>query len=178
MKELLKEYRRTLRETIEIQNSLIERINQVNNIPKNKRDYELLHSLQEDLKIVRSWISNLYYSISWLKTGRQPGNTRGIERRAAYEREIPFDPYWIQLKKEDDYITCEFNEEEESDFKQNLVIEMIKPLNQKEKEIFELAANDFSIREISNYLHIPKSTVSDTLKRCKRKIENEGWEIV
>jgi len=34
-----------------------------------------------------------------MNLGHIPSVTRGIERRAAYEREIPFEPYWIQRRQ-------------------------------------------------------------------------------
>lgn len=165
----------TLHETRIVEKRLLLKVETLKNTKENSD--ELLY-LEEDLKIVRSWISNLTYVIMWLKIGKNPESRRGIERRAAYEREIPFDPYWIQLKKDETCCTFESEIEEIDDFKEDLVKEIIKPLNKKEKEIFELVANNFSIREIANYLHIPKSTVADTIQRCKRKIEDEGWEIV
>ncbi|MNP84003.1 positive control sigma-like factor [compost metagenome] len=40
--------------------------------------------------------SDCEFVIEWLNSGRRPGNKRGIERRAGYEREILLDPIRMQ----------------------------------------------------------------------------------
>lgn len=41
-------------------------------------------------------ISDVEYVIEWLETGRRPESKRGIERRAAYQREKLIDPIRMQ----------------------------------------------------------------------------------
>ena len=38
---------------------------------------------------VRAMIRDCDYILEWMETGRRPGNKRGVERLAAYQREIP-----------------------------------------------------------------------------------------
>jgi positive control factor len=54
------------------------------------------NAVEEDKKIIAGMISDLEFAIEWLETSRMPGNRRGIERRAAYQREKPFDPLLMQ----------------------------------------------------------------------------------
>lgn len=165
MNELLLEYKETLKNTKALLNRLKEN-----------------RACEEDLSNVRSWISNLEFTIKWIRTGRQPGATRGIERRAAYDREIPVEPYWIQLNKDDqvDLFDLDVSEDENERTinKENLVKEIMKSLDKKERMVFELAAKEFSQREIARFLNIPHSTVQKVIERCKRKIIEEGWILV
>lgn len=47
-------------------------------------------------ELIGSMVSECDYAAEWLETGRRPGNRRGIERRAAYQRERPMDPLVMQ----------------------------------------------------------------------------------
>lgn len=165
MNELLLEYKETLKNTKALLNRLKES-----------------EACEDDLKNVRSWISNLEFTIKWIRTGRQPGATRGIERRAGYEREIPTDPYFMQLNRDREVALFEFEEtKEERDKKVNkesLVKEIMKILDKKERMVFELAAKEFSQREIAKLLNMPHATVQKVIQRCKRKIVEEGWILV
>ncbi|WP_431030041.1 sigma factor-like helix-turn-helix DNA-binding protein [Lysinibacillus sp. LZ02] len=182
IRELLKEYKQTAKETRQ-------RLDEVNRTLKplqlkdkkdlRKHELELLHQLEQDKKILNAALSSLVFSIKWMKTGRMPGAQRGIEKRSSYdEREVVSDPYWIQLKKESntDIFECKIDEEQE-DFKAQLLRDITKKLTKTEREVLELRAKEFSIRETASMLNIPKSTVSDILKRTQNKI-NEEWMIV
>lgn len=165
MNELLLEYKETLKNTKALLNRLKEN-----------------GACEDDLKNVRSWISNLEYTIKWIRTGRQPGATRGIERRAAYDREIPVETYWIQLNKDSnvEVFESEITEEEveKDEMKQDLIKEIMKVLDKKEKEVFEMCSNKFSQYKIAEMLGISRDEVKVIIARCKRKIHNEGWILV
>jgi len=55
-------------------------------------EMEELLALDKDRELIVGMISSCSYVIEWLETGRRPGNRRGIERRAGYQREVPTDP--------------------------------------------------------------------------------------
>lgn len=40
--------------------------------------------------------SDLRYALEWMKSGKQPGTIRGVERRSGREREISVDPVLMQ----------------------------------------------------------------------------------
>lgn len=44
-------------------------------------------ALDSEIKTLGEMILDTEYRLEWLDTGRRPGNKRGIERRAAYQRE-------------------------------------------------------------------------------------------
>lgn len=165
MNELLLEYKETLKNT----KALLKRLKEN-------------EACEEDLSNVRSWISNLEFTIKWIRTGRQPGATRGIERRAAYDREVPVEPYWIQLNKDSnvEVFELEVSEEEieKDEMKQDLIKEIMKVLDKREKEVFEMSSNKLSQYKIADMLGISRDEVKVIISRCKRKIKNEGWILV
>lgn len=181
MRELLIEYKQTAKETRQ-------RLNKVNTMLKplqlkkqkdlSVRELQLLHQLKQDKKLLNAALSSLLFSIKWMETGRMPGAKRGIEKRSSYEeREVASDPYWIQLKMESnvDLFECEIDEEQE-EFKLQLTRDLTKKLTKTEREVLELRAKEFSIRDTASLLNIPKSTVNDILKRTQNKITEE-WMI-
>lgn len=45
----------------------------------------------EKRKLVGNMISDMTYAIDWLKSGRMPGNRRGADRHAVYQKTVFFD---------------------------------------------------------------------------------------
>ncbi len=70
MQDLIKQYNTTLRQLREAQKD----------------------AKEEDVKILTDMISDISYSLEWMKKARRPGNCRGVERLAAYQRERTCDP--------------------------------------------------------------------------------------
>lgn len=145
-----------------------------------------IRSLQDELKIRNETISSLTFIIEWLTTGRQPGTTRGIENRAAYDREVSFENSWIQkradhrqdipLEIEDDEILNEIQFKNQTDEK--LVKQIISSFTPRQKEVLELIANDYSQAEVGEMLGVTQQAVSDTIARYKQKVIDEGWFMV
>ena len=191
MKELLNEYKETRLETRKLLEELKAKYDSLRYTTDSRdlinelspEELVLLHQYEEDLTIIRSWLSNLNYTIDWIRTGRQPQSLRGIERRAAYEKEFPFEPYWIQRQKEENgfgIYTALANESEEmilskQELKERTVSSMTTSLTSRQNEILELASNGFSHDEIAKMLNVHKGTVSQTLNRVREKIREEGW---
>lgn len=157
-------------------------------IMQYKQSLKLVLELRENTddevekEIYGGMASDLRYALEWMKTGRRPGNRRGIERKSVYEREIPFEPYWIQLRKDkNNYLEIEDNDTNVDDseiYKKRLVDEMVKPLTDRQREILELVGNNYSYEEIAKLLGVHKGTVSRTVVRIKQKIKDEGWFMV
>lgn len=171
MKELIEEYIDTRKYTRKVYKNTLERMNTCD-------DESLKEKLLEDLSTIRQMISSLSYTIEVMQSGRFKG--RSIDRRAAYEREIPVSNEVITMNSDKmQRLPFEYTEnEDDEEVKRLLAKEIAKVLTAKEREIFNLAANSFSHRQIGEILHIPKSTVQSTLERCKSKIIAEGWVIV
>lgn len=171
MKDLINEYIATRKNTRQVYKDLLAK--------KDEMIDELeIEKANEDLATIRQMISSLTYSIDVMSLGRFRG--RALNRRAAYEREIPVSNEILAInsdKRQQMPFEKEENEDEE-EVKELLAKEISKVLDAREREVFNLAANSFSHRQISEIMAIPKSTVQDILKRCKSKIIAEGWVIV
>lgn len=194
MKTLLKEYNATKRHTEswlkKIEGQLLVNQELRNDIRLKKGQYLLMNSekiREEELELldkqetVQQMLSDVNYIISWLRRGGQPNRKRGIERQGVYKREIAFDPYWIQLRKDglDNIDTIEqlfVDVDTESELiKESLVKEVTKNLSDKQKQIITMKADGITHNEIAETLDIPKGTVDVTIKRIKEKIKAEGW---
>jgi hypothetical protein len=84
MQDLLKEYKETRRQ--------LKRAYEARREGEKVLDNQVITERQ----LLSEMIGDVEYVIEWLETGRRPGNRRGIERRAAYEREKPMDPIRMQ----------------------------------------------------------------------------------
>lgn len=116
----------------------------------------------------KAWmVSNLDYAIEWLETGRRPGNKRGVERLAAYQREIPTDVIEKYMHPtpplEVGYTEQEWNHAE-------FILSM---LTDRERECFEMyVVGQSSYREIGELLGINHKTVEENVKRAQNKIKS------
>lgn len=137
-----------------------------------------LHSTadEKDKKIIAGMISDLEYAIEWMTTGRRPGLRRGIERRAAYQRERPFDPILIQTyfrsMDDNDYEWDKHQPEDGIPYWDKMRIEdALSVLTEREKEIY-LMSRGYSLpfSQIAKYLGISVNTVKSNIKRAERKI--------
>lgn len=156
-------------------------------IEQYKHSLELVRNLhraasKEDKLIISGMISDLEYTIEWMTTGRRPGNKRGIERRAAYQRERPFDPLLMQIyfrsMDDNEYEWDKQNKEDTISYWDKMRIEdALSVLSLREKEIY-LMSRGYCLpySEIAKYLGIKKATVQNNIKRAERKIGKQVQE--
>jgi len=134
------------------------------------------NSSEEDRKIISGMISDLEYAIEWMKTSRMPGNRRGIERRAAYQREKPFDPLLMQKyfrsKDEEVYEWDDHVKEHKlSDWDMQRIDDALSVLTEKEKEVYLMSRGHcLSYTQIANYLCISRGAVQKMIERAEKKI--------
>ncbi|AMW99320.1 sigma factor-like helix-turn-helix DNA-binding protein [Rummeliibacillus stabekisii] len=186
MEELLHEYRQTKKETVAMLDQIKEKINQINesleglsrrSVAKKNKLNEKKKQLENDKTIISSWISNLDYSIKWMSTGRKPGSLRGAERRAAYEREKPFDPiimqhYFRSNQPEYPWDTRTMHESLLSVDEHQILDYVLRPLTEREREVYTLARGKCKSQyEIAEMLFITRNTVKTILRRAECKIQ-------
>ena len=179
MKVLLDEYKETIRATRGMERELRSAIEK-----SDSKDEKTLQEL--DRKIVSEMVSSLDYCIHCIRYNAEPLATRGIERRAYYEREIPFENQWIQRRKDDESSTLSLvidNEkaqevEYEQEIRRELVREIKKCLTPRQIEVMELVGMDFTTREIAEMLGITKRAVNYTIEIARKKVKDEGWRMV
>lgn len=128
-----------------------------------------IRQMDSDRAVIIGMISDCSYVIEWLETGRRPGNRRGIERRAAYQREIPTDPAKLPVVAVAPF-TLE-REEEEQRPKSLRLEAALRGLTERERDCFVLAhGHGHTHVEIAGLLGISKSSVGTYLVRAQRKI--------
>lgn len=190
MKDLLLEYKKTKEITIEKINkikesiSILEKEFKVANKKKKEHIKKQIQQLEYDKKLYSSCKSDLDYTISWIEKGRAPGSKRGIERRAAYERERSFDPLLMQRYfrsnqpeypwEMSDYLGYDKPVESLVDQDEKELIEFaLQGLTANEREMYMLfAGKSLSQYKIADMLYVTRNTVKTTLARAKRKIQS------
>lgn len=136
---------------------------------RTDEEISYIRRLESDLSLVVGMISDCSYVIEWLETGRRPGNRRGIERRAAYQREIPTDP--AKLPVVAIWPNALGEEEEESKPKLLRLQAALRGLTERERDCYILAhGQGYTHAEIAGMLQISKSSVGTYLVRAQRKI--------
>ncbi|MFI8709960.1 sigma-70 family RNA polymerase sigma factor [Bacillus sp. NPDC077411] len=152
MKELIKEYKETLKQ-----------------LEKTKA------AAVEDKKIVEGMISDMEYALEWMRKAKQPGNKRGIERRAAYQREKACDPLIMQryLRSTETEYSWDKQEKESviSEGDRMALEDALSVLRPREKEIYVMSRGyGLTQEKIANYLKVKRTTVQQHLNRAEEKI--------
>lgn len=123
----------------------------------------------EDKILLSSMESDLRYALEWMKTARRPGNRRGIERLAAYQREKPMDP--LLMQKYFSSTTTMHSQLDQTDL--DRIEDALSVLTKLEKEIYLMARGQALPRsEIAIILGIEKGTVNKILTRADNKIKD------
>src|SRR5690606_30679015 len=141
-----------------------------------------------DRSILSGMESDLEFAIKWMETGRMPGGRRGAERRAAYEKEWPADPFRMDMPGKyyrsvgavyvADFVSNYGIDEPEMDEDDVETIrffidDILSCLSEREREVFELRhVSGLEYHEIAEELGISEGNVFKTLDRAKRKIED------
>lgn len=154
MEELLKQYKETLRETRKL----------------------LKKASDEDKEVIRGMISDLEFAIEWMETGRRPGNRRGIERIAAYQREKPFDLLLMQKFFRSSEPVYEWDDHEKEDvitsWARQRIEDALSVLTDREREVYLMSRGYcLAYSEIVNYLYISSSSVQTMIERAEKKIK-------
>ncbi|URJ46395.1 sigma factor-like helix-turn-helix DNA-binding protein [Paenibacillus polymyxa] len=125
----------------------------------------------DDKKVISGMVSDCEFVEEWLVTGRRPGNKRGIERRAAYQRERPVDPLRMQAYVQRNTAGSPTNLSEGQRFR---IEEALRGLSERERECYLMAHGEcFSRSAIANMLGISRSSVQSYVESAQKKISEE-----
>ncbi len=119
-------------------------------------------------QIIGEMIGDTEFVIEWLETGRRPGNKRGIERRAAYEREKLMDPVRMQafVSRGTAGSPCNLTE-----WQRFQLEDALSSLTERERECYVMTHGEgFSFEETARLLKITKSSVQTLVTRAQVKI--------
>ncbi|WP_034757877.1 sigma factor-like helix-turn-helix DNA-binding protein [Rossellomorea vietnamensis] len=133
-----------------------------------------------DKSLLDGMIRDLQFAIEWMETGRQPGNKRGVERLAAYQRERPFDPLLMQrfFRSQEETYAWDKSENESviSSAEQEMIDDALSVLTTKEKEVYLMSRGHcLSYSQIANYLCISSSSVQTMIERAEKKISKRRY---
>lgn len=121
---------------------------------------------QEEFRIISEMISDMQYSIDWMKRGRRPGTIRGIEKRSIYQRRALLDMDLfpaIDMRPKQVYL----NEEQKVQ-----LINILVDFSYRERECYLLhMAYGLSMSEIAIELNLKKRTVQQYVERAKEKVK-------
>jgi positive control factor len=122
----------------------------------------------DDKKVISGMKSDCEFVIEWLTTGRRPGNKRGIERRAGYEREVLLDPIRMQAFASNSKAGSPANLTDDQRFQLQYALDQ---LSERERECYVLAHGEcFSHNAIAKMLDVSDGTVSEYVQRAQRKV--------
>ncbi|HHK5564190.1 TPA: sigma-70 family RNA polymerase sigma factor [Bacillus thuringiensis] len=134
---------------------------------------------EEDIKILTDMISDISYSLEWMKRVRRPGNRRGVERLAAYQRERACDPLLMQRyfrSMDDNLYEWDGHQQEHAigEWDKIRLEDALSLLTEREKEVYLMSRGYcLTYREIARYLNITCSTVQSMIERAEKKIARQ-----
>ncbi|MGH1313728.1 sigma-70 family RNA polymerase sigma factor [Bacillus toyonensis] len=133
---------------------------------------------EKDEKIINGMISDIEDDLKWMRTGKEPGMKRGIERRASYQREIKVNPLLIQRYLRSKETVYEWDKEQKENaittWEKIQLDDALSTLSETEKEIFVMyKAGMFTQEEIAKMRGVTRSTVQQNLRRADKKIAQQ-----
>ncbi|MDK8182098.1 sigma factor-like helix-turn-helix DNA-binding protein [Paenibacillus sp. UMB4589-SE434] len=129
--------------------------------------------LDKDIKLLSEMISDREYDLEWMETGRRPGNKRGVERLAAYQRERAVDPIRMQAYIAKTSGGGAVQAHTLSDREIDKVEFALGQLSPRERECYELVrGNGFSYGETANLLGLEKSTIQWFVEAADTKLRH------
>ena len=126
---------------------------------------------EADKKIISNMVSECDYAIEWLSTGRRPGNKRGVERLASYQREKLVDPLKMQAYVQQNHAGSSANL---SDWQLFQIEDALSRLSPRERECYVMKHGDcHSFADIAMALNISKSAVQSYVETAQQKISED-----
>ena len=167
MRILLLEYKKTLRNVRKEIKQLEESMFYLEEKEKpTKKDLFQLERYKQIKSALNSDLSNLVYSIEWMKTGRCPGSYKGVDHKKAYEQKSFPPSFFNRLAAENDVIP-----EEQNTIKSEALDFLLKDLNEVEKDIFTVMKLGWSLRDAEELLGMKKDTISRVYKAAEAKVK-------
>ncbi|MGG0794552.1 sigma factor-like helix-turn-helix DNA-binding protein [Brevibacillus laterosporus] len=121
-----------------------------------------------DIELLGEMISSVDFIIEWIKTGKLPGMKRGIERRAAYQREVLMDPLTLQshINRTNAGSPANITDSQRSE-----INEALSKLSKRERDCYTMAhGQGISQYEIATILGLSRTAVDTYIRRAQQKI--------
>lgn len=135
------------------------------------RAVRTLNTDQNERQIINEMISDCNYVVEWLQTGRRPGNRRGIERLAAYQRERPTDPIILQAYIARTSAGGAVQAASVTDEDRERIEQVLSQLTPRERDCYLLViGNGMAYSYAAKMLNLKKSSVQWFVESAKKKI--------
>ncbi|AYB39694.1 sigma-70 family RNA polymerase sigma factor [Brevibacillus laterosporus] len=124
-----------------------------------------------DIELLGEMISSVDFIIEWIKTGKRPGMKRGIERRAAYQREVLMDPLTLQshINRTNAGSPANITDSQREDIEKALSC-----LTDREKECYIMAhGQGLTQYAIAELIEVSRYSVKTHIQRAQKKISKE-----
>jgi RNA polymerase sigma factor (sigma-70 family) len=121
---------------------------------------------KEECEVVSGMISEMRFSIEWMRSGRRPGTIRGVDIHDAYRVS--------SLRDMDLFPTLDLQTDQPSlsNQEKKKIVDILLQLSTRERECYLLhRAHGLSIRQIADELGISKRSVQTHVKRADNKIK-------
>ncbi|WP_217597158.1 sigma-70 family RNA polymerase sigma factor [Cohnella sp. GbtcB17] len=152
VEERIKEYNEGRRMLEKYRASLLE--------PKHQTDKQ-----REELTIINGMISDLQYSVEWMRSGRRPGGRRGVDAKDAYKRSVLLNMDLFPS------LDLDYKEPELTDEQKKAIVRVLLRMTERERECFLLhMAHGMSFAQIGKELSLSRGTVQHHIMRAKAKI--------
>lgn len=123
-------------------------------------------------RTIGEMVGECEYAAEWLETGRRPGNRRGIERRAAYQRERLVDPLVMQAYIGNRSAGGAVQASSVSDDDRQRIDNMLAKLTEKEREAYLMVhGGGLSYGDVADILGIEKGSVQSRVESAQEKIQ-------
>ncbi|MGH1093276.1 sigma-70 family RNA polymerase sigma factor [Bacillus mycoides] len=143
---------------------------------RKKLEASKVGATEKDISIINTMISDINFALEWMRTAKQPGKTRGIERRAAYEREKSCDPLLMQrYMRSTEMPSYEWDTEVKesviSEWDRIQLEDALSTLTDNEREVYIMSrGNGFTQEKIAGLMGVSRNTIKKTLLRADNKI--------
>ncbi|MED1711728.1 sigma-70 family RNA polymerase sigma factor [Bacillus thuringiensis] len=130
---------------------------------KDKDDVEK----RKNFTLINGMISDMDYSLDWMKKGRRPGNRRGVDRQSVYQRTALIDM--------DLFPSLDLTPSKRvlSDEEKKKIIDVLLEMSSRERQCYLMhMAQGMSYGQIAEELEISRRTVQQYVERAKKKVKN------
>jgi RNA polymerase sigma-70 factor (ECF subfamily) len=126
-----------------------------------------------DRRTINEMIGECEYAAEWLETGRRPGNRRGIERRAAYQRERPVDPIVLQAYIGHRSAGGAVQASSVTDEDRQRIENVLAKLTNREREAYTMVVGGgLSYSEVAELIGVQKGSVQSFVEAAEKKIRS------
>nr|WP_150959341.1 sigma-70 family RNA polymerase sigma factor [Aneurinibacillus sp. XH2] len=121
---------------------------------------------QSEFEVVGGMIGDMRYALEWMRTGRRPGNRRGIERQSVYQRTALLDPDLFPS------LDLEPQERVLDDDEKRKIVDILWNLSARERQCYLLHMSyGMSYAEVAQELGLSRRTVQQYVERARAKIK-------